>query len=165
MTASLDHDVVNLVTALDEAEMFVIMAARMHHSNQQRPPERRQCLCHLFHAGGMCGGQAAFVELLNVLCADADGGFQPGERGDPRVSHQEIVLLGALAHWQRHAGDFSDHALSSLVAPAASRIAAPLARAFAQELLGAGLILRTRLMEILLMPAPAADAGMSRCVH
>ena len=55
------------------------------------------------------------------------------------VNRHEALLLGALAHWQRHPGDLSDQALELLVAPAVRRMAAPLAREFAQCMARAGL--------------------------
>jgi hypothetical protein len=60
------------------------------------------------------------------------------------VNCHELLLLGALAHWQRHPGDFSDHVLEWL-APTVRRIAAPLAREFAQRMAHAGLLLDARL--------------------
>jgi hypothetical protein len=84
-------------------------------------------------------GHALFIELQDVLSAENDGGFQPAERGTRVINRQEAFLLGALAHWQRHPGDLSDHALELLVRPAVRRMAAPLAREFAHSMARAGL--------------------------
>lgn len=140
-----DPNIVTPVSALDEAGMFVVFAARTHRNNRQAPVRHRQCLCHVFHAAGLCGSHALFIELQDVLCADGEGGFKPAERGTRLVNRQEALLLGALAHWQRHPGDLSDHALELLVAPAVRRMAAPLAREFARCMARAGLLLDFRL--------------------
>ena len=130
-----------LIAGLDEAELFVVYAARMYRGKQQ-------CLCHLFHAAGMCGTQSLFIEMQEALCADEQAGFVAGERGSAALNRQEALLLGALAHWQRHPGDLSDHALDLLVSPAAGRVAAPLAREFARRLTRAGLVLQLALPAI-----------------
>jgi hypothetical protein len=144
--SSTDTDL--LIAGLDEAELFVLYAARMYRCN-------RQCLCHLFHAAGMCGTQGLFMELQDALCADAQAGFVAGERGAATLNRQEALLLGALSHWQRHPGDLSDHALDLLVSPAGGRVAAPLAREFARRLTRAGLLLQLALPVI----------GQKHCWH
>ncbi|MEJ0085601.1 MAG: hypothetical protein WDO72_07965 [Pseudomonadota bacterium] len=141
MKHTLEGNVITLVTALDEASMFVLFAARTHRANQQRSVRRRQCLCHLFHSAGMCGSQILFAELQNTLIADDTWGFQPAERGARVVNRQEMLLLAALSHWQRHPADTSDLPLRGLAPPAARRIAAPLAREFAQRMVYSGLLL------------------------
>jgi nicotinamidase-related amidase len=140
-----ESNVVTLVSALDEAGMFVVFAARIHRTNRQGSVRQRQCLCQVFHAAGLCGSHALFIELQDVLSADNDGGFQPAERGTRVINRQEAFLLGALAHWQRHPGDLSDHALELLVRPAVRRMAAPLAREFARCMTRAGLRLHFQL--------------------
>jgi len=145
MSLPSDTNVVTLVSGLDEAAMFVVFAARMHRTNRQGPAGHRQCLCHVFHAAGMCGSHALFIELQDVLSSDDHRGFTPAVRGTRVINRQEALLLGALAHWQRHPGDLSDHALELLVAPAVRRMAAPLAREFAQCMARAGLRLEFRL--------------------
>lgn len=142
-----DDNVLTLVSALDEAGMFVVFASRTHRANQEGTRER-QCLCYLFHAAGLCGAQSLFMELQQVITADADTGFVANNRGAPLVSRAEILLLGALAHWQRHPEDFSDHALAPLLPPSVRRIASPLARQFAQAMARAGLILSAELPEV-----------------
>jgi hypothetical protein len=139
-----DRNVVTLVSALDEAGMFVVFATRTHRLNQGTSPRLRQCLCPVFHAAGMCGSHALFIELQDVLHAEGDNEFSPAERGTRVVNRHEMLLLGALAHWQRHPGDFSDHVLEWL-SPTVRRIAAPLAREFAQRMAQAGLLLEARL--------------------
>jgi len=127
MTPPFDSNVLTLVSALDEAGMFVVFAARIHRVNRQGPARYRQCLCPVFHAAALCGSHPMFIELQDVLSVDGDHGFRPAERGTRVVNRQEALLLGGLAHWQRHPGDLSDHALELLVAPAVRRITAPLA--------------------------------------
>lgn len=129
------------VSELDEAAMLVVFASRIHRSGQQ-------CLCSLFHAAGMCGAQAVFVELLDVLSADSGSGFVAGERGARTVNQHEALLLGALSHWQRHPGDLSGHAFELWISPTVCRVAAPLAREFARLLRRAGFQLRMELPEI-----------------
>jgi len=139
MTFSSASNLVTLVSALDEAGMFVVFSARIHRANRQDPARHCQCLCHVFHAAAMCGSHALFIELQDVLSADENHGFKPADRGTRVVNRQEALLLGALAHWQRHPGDLSDHALELLAVPAVRRLAAPLAREFAQCMARAGL--------------------------
>ncbi len=152
-------NVLALVSALDEAGMFVIFAARTHRANQESTRER-QCLCYLFHAAGMCGAQSLFVELQQVITADADMGFVANNRGAPLVSRAEILLLAALAHWQRHPRDHSDHALAPLLRATVRRIAAPLARQFAQAMIQAGLVLNCELPEVQ-FERPCCHPGLS----
>ncbi len=164
MTPPLDSNVVTLVSALDEAGMFVVFAARIHRTNRQDPARQCQCQClfHVFHAAAMCGSHALFIELQDVLSADGDHGFKPAERGTRVVNRQEALLLGALAHWQRHPADLSDHALELLAPPAVRRLAAPLAREFAQCMVRAGLRLDFQLPAVALAshaaPAPLVSA-------
>lgn len=99
--------------------MFVVYAARLYQRQEQ-------CQCRLFHAAGMCGAQALFIELQDALSADLRTDFLAGSRGSPVVTSDEYRLLCALSHWQRHPGDFSDHAMELLAVPAVCRIAAPL---------------------------------------
>ena len=165
MTPPLDTNVVTLVSALDEAGMFVVFAARIHRVNRQGPVRRRQCLCPVFHAAALCGSHALFIELQDVLSAGDDSGFRPADRGTRVVNRQEALLLGALAHWQRHPGDLSDHALELLVAPAVRRMAAPLAREFAQCMARAGLWLDFRLPSVGSTMHPAPASSMSARTH
>jgi hypothetical protein len=146
MMAPSDDNVLTLVSALDEAGMFVVFASRTHRSNQEGAREP-QCLCYLFHAAGLCGAQVLFVELQQAITSDADAGFVANNRGTPLVSRPEMLLLRALAHWQRHPQDFSDHALAPLLSPTVRRIASPLVRQFAQAMVHAGLILSMKLPE------------------
>lgn len=129
------------VSLLDEAAMFVVFASRIYRSGQQ-------CLCSLFHAAGMCDSQAVFVALQEAMGADPRSGFIAGERGAQTINRHEALLLTALGHWQRHPGDLSGHAFEPLLSPAGCRVAAPLAREFARELLRAGLRIRMKLPEI-----------------
>jgi len=161
MTPPTDSNVVTLVSALDEAGMFIVFAARTHRANRQGPIRRRQCLCHVFHAAGLCGSQALFIELQDVLSAHGDRGFKPAERGVRVVNRQESLLLGALAHWQRYPADLSDHALELLVAPAVRRQAAPLAREFALRMARAGLQLDFRLPRSASAAHPAPTSSRS----
>lgn len=140
------RSILALVSSLDEASMFVVFAARIHH-------DRQQCLCSLFHAAGMCGAQALFVELQDALCADPASGFFAGARGSERINRHEALLLGALAHWQRHPGDLSSHAFELMLPPATCGAAAPLAREFARQLGRAGLRIHVDLPQV---AAPAA---------
>jgi hypothetical protein len=165
MTPPLDSNVVTLVSALDEAGMFVVFAARIHGANRQGPARQCQCLCHLFHAAAMCGSHALFIELQDVLSADGDHGFKAAERGTRVVNRQEGLLLGALAHWQRHPGDLSDHALELLVAPAVRRMAAPLARELAQCMSRAGLRLEFRLPYVGTVARSASAPLLSALTH
>lgn len=158
------QNVVTLVSALDEAGMFVVFATRTHRANQETSPRRRQCLCPVFHAAGMCGSHALFIELQDVLHADGDTGFKPAERGTRVVNRHELLLLGALAHWQRHAGDFSDHVLEWL-APTLRRVAAPLAREFAQRMAQAGLLLEARLPASGILAHAAPRTSMPALTH
>ena len=96
MSLPSDTNVVTLVSGLDEAAMFVVFAARMHRTNRQGPAGHRQCLCHVFHAAGMCGSHALFIELQDVLSSDDHRGFTPAVRGTRVINRQEALLLGAL---------------------------------------------------------------------
>jgi len=144
--SSREDNVLTLVSAPDEAGMFVVFASRTHRAYREGARDG-QCLCYLFHAAGLCGAKALFVELQQVITADAENGFIANNRGAPLVSRPELLLLGALGHWQRHPRDFSDHALASLLSPTVRRIASPLARQFAQAMIQASLILSTELPE------------------
>jgi hypothetical protein len=141
MNHAFEDNIVTLVSALDEAAMFVVFAARTHQVNQRRSVRRRQCLCHVFHSAGLCGSQVLFAELQDALSADDVLGFKPAERGTRVVNRHELLLLAALSHWQRHPEDLSDEPLRGLAPPTARRIAAPLAREFAQHMAYSGLIL------------------------
>jgi hypothetical protein len=144
MTPSFIPNVVTLVSALDEAGMFVVFAAHTHRANRQGSVRRRQCLCHVFHAAGLCNSQALFIELQDALSADGDDGFRPAERGTGVVSRQEALLLGAPAHW---------------------RLAAPLAREFSQCMARAGLPLDFRLRCSGSVLHPSSAASMSAPIH
>jgi hypothetical protein len=133
------------VSLLDEAAMLVVFASRIYRRGEQ-------CLCSLFHAAGLCDAQAAFIELQETICADPRSGFTAGERGAETINRHEALLLGALAHWQRHPGDLSGHAFELLLPPTVCRVAAPLAREFARQLLRAGYTLRMELPEIEAQP-------------
>ena len=159
-----DQNVVTLVSALDEAGMFVVFAARAHRANQGPAIRRRQCLCHVFHAAGLCGSQDLFVELQEVLGSEGVGAFMPAERGTRVVNRHELLLLAALAHWQRHPTDFSDHVLEWL-APTVRRAAAPVAREFAQRMAQAGLTLESRLPRVETLTRPAPQVPMPALTH
>jgi hypothetical protein len=164
MISEYDRNVVTLVTALDEAGMFVVFATRMHRVKQGSSSRRRECLCHVFHAAGLCGSQELFVELQDVLASPGVGGFVPAERGTRVVNRHELLLLGALAHWQRHPGDLSDHVLEWLAATI-RRVAAPLAREFAQRMAQAGLLLEARLPQVGTLTHAALQASVPARTH
>lgn len=131
-----------LVEMLETAESFVVCAARVHRALREGTAPPYLCLCSMFRAAEIPHALAPFAFFQAALAGDPQESFVASERCVRTVSACEVLLLEAIACWQRNPEARAESALDFVTTPRVRSIAAPPGRTFALELATVGLWVR-----------------------